>query len=69
MNKSILLIAAVAMTTLFAQANDAKSAEPTVDQLIHDAKSTVSTPQKEVTPQTEEEKNGTEKKKLPEEEK
>ncbi len=61
MKKSILLIAAMAMTTLFAQANDVKKADATADQLMQDAKSMTPAPKKDVTPATEEEKNNTQK--------
>ncbi len=61
MKKAILLIAAMAMTTLFAQANDVKKADAAADQLMQDAKSMAPTPKKDVTPATEEEKNNTQK--------
>jgi len=68
MKKAMLFIAAVAMTTLFAQANDMDKMEATVDQIMQDAKSMTPAPQKDVTPSTEEEKN-TSKEEAPSEEK
>jgi len=59
MKKLTLLIAAVAMTTLFAQANDAQKMEATVEQIMQDAKSMAPAPQKDVTPETKEDKNNT----------
>jgi len=59
MKKLILLIAAVAMTTLFAQANDAQKMEATVEKIMQDAKSMAPAPQKDVTPETKEDKNNT----------
>lgn len=59
MKKAMLFIAVVAMTTLFAQANDMDKMEATVDQIMQDAKSMAPAPQKDVTPSAEDEKNNT----------
>ncbi len=60
MKKSTLLIAVIAMTTLFAQANDVKKPDATADQIKQDAKNMAPAPQKGVTLKTEE-KNTTQK--------
>ena len=59
MKKLTMLIAAVAMTTLFAQANDVEKMEATVDQIMQDAKSMAPAPEKDVTPETKDDKNNT----------
>ena len=59
MKKLTMLIAAVAMTTLFAQANDVEKMETTIEQIMQDAKIMSPTPKQDTTPETKEDKNNT----------
>jgi hypothetical protein len=69
MKKSLVLIAAFAMTTLFAQANDMEKMEATVEKVMQEAIEAASEPQTDIAPAPEAEKNSTaqegEEKKLP----
>jgi len=59
MNKSLALIAAFAITTLFAQANDMEKMEATVEKVMQEAIEAASEPQTDTAPVPESEKNNT----------
>ena len=61
MKKSLALIAAFAMTTLFAQANDMEKMEATVEKVMQEAVEAASEPQTDIAPAPEAEKNDTQK--------
>jgi hypothetical protein len=59
MKKSFALIAAFAITTLFAQANDIEKMEATVEKVMQEAIEAASEPQTDIAPAPESEKNET----------
>jgi hypothetical protein len=61
MKKSLALVAAFALTTLFAQANDMEKMEATVEKVMQEAVEAASEPQTDIAPAPESEKNDTEK--------